>query len=92
MLADAGVERPIGDEVDSPSTEDGGQLVLDVDDRQARSAPGLELHEDIDIAAGPERVREDRAEEGEFLNVVPAADCSEPVPVESDARFVRSRR
>ena len=49
-------------EVDSPASEELGQLHLDPDEAESRDVSLVELDEDVDIARGPEVVPEDRPE------------------------------
>jgi len=52
------------DEVDLPAPEKLGQLLLDrVEMQETRDVIGLELHEDVDVAFGPEVVPQHRSEE-----------------------------
>src|SRR5262249_467629 len=58
--------------------------VRDVHDRPAGCMPGLELDEDVDVAAGVEVVAQDRAKEPEALDVMLTAKLGNPLGINGD--------
>src|SRR2546428_78390 len=70
--------------------EDCGELILDIDEREARDVTGLELDEYVDVAAWAEVVAEHGAEERQLADVMPLAELSDSPTVDGDSRRHRS--
>jgi len=64
------MKSPLGDEVDTSSANQSGELESHLHELEPRRAARLELDDDIHVALGPEIVSEGRAEEGQLPDVV----------------------
>lgn len=68
------------------STEDSGELLLEVEEREPRCMAGIELYQHVDVALGSEVVSKYRAEEREPADVMLATEGLDPAPVDRDLR------
>lgn len=62
-----------------------GQLVLQLEERESRSLPGLELDEDVDVALRPEVLAENGPEQRELADRVALAEVRDPSLVDAKA-------
>ncbi len=62
-----------------PTSEDLGQVVLHPEELQPGRLAGLELHQDVDIALGPEILSKHRTEECQSLDPVTPAECRDGI-------------
>jgi hypothetical protein len=85
-VPEVGAEELGGVELDA-LVEEVGELSLQAEEGQAGDVAGFELDEDVDIAVRAEVLAQDRAEEGEAADVVPATEGLEAAAGDVDSGF-----
>ena len=70
-----------------PAPNDSGQLPLYAEEVSARCVTLLKLYQDVDVAFETETVAQDRPEDLERFNVVPAAELSDLVTIDVDRQL-----
>ena len=65
--------------------EEPGQFPLDAHEAQAWHVAGLELHQDVNVAAWPEIIAKNRTEQREARDVMALAECRDGITVDGDA-------
>jgi len=86
LFADASVQKPWGDQIHPTSLEQAGELSLHADEAEARHVPGLELHQDVDVAVGSEVGAKRGSEQREAGHMVPLTERADGGAVDDQAR------
>src|SRR5215213_3478688 len=92
LVSEIGAQETPGVEVHLPA-KDLGKLCFHGKERQARHVTGLELHQDIDVALGPEVVPQDRTEEGQLADMATSTELLDLLAVDGypDRHVILSR-